>query len=68
MCTGQLTFVDLDTQEIITGGNNNLNITENNITFTAEQLKVNRRYIDYVSATNIAGSVTTNVRISELRL
>lgn len=59
-----MTFVDLDTDEIIRGGTD-LTIEGNNITFTTEQLTVNRHYNDHVNATNIAGSVKSDVQISE---
>lgn len=57
--------MDLDTGEIITGGNNDLTIDENIITFTTKQLTLNHRYNDFVSARNIAGSATSIIEISE---
>ena len=65
MCSGELKFVDLDTGEIIKLGNGELTIAEINITFAAEQLRVNRRYNVTVRASNSAGSTTSYVTISE---
>ena len=58
-------FVDLDTGEIITLGDRELPIVGNNITFTTEQLRVNRHYNVTVRASNSAGSTTSYVTISE---
>ena len=57
--------MDLDTGEIITLGAGELTIADNNITFTAEQLRVNRLYNVTVRASNSAGSATSYVTISE---
>ena len=65
MCSSELTFMDLDTGEIITLREGELTIVENNITFTAEQLRVNRLYNVTVRASNKAGSTTSYVTISE---
>ena len=58
-------FVDLDTGEIITLGDRELTIAGNNITFSAEQLSVNRHYNVTIRASNSAGSTTSYVTISE---
>ena len=65
MCSGELIIVDLDTGEIITLGDGELTIAENNITFTNEQLKVNHRYNVTVRASNSAGSTTSYIAISD---
>ena len=57
--------MDLDTGEIITLGDEELTTQENNITFTTEQLRVNRRYNVAVRASNSAGSTTSYATISE---
>ena len=53
MCHGELTFVDVDTGETIPLGDADLNIAETNITFTTQQLVLNRQYRIQVSASNI---------------
>ena len=58
-------FVDLDTGEIINLGDGELNLAGNIITFTTEQLRVNRRYNITVRASNSARSATSYVAISE---
>ena len=40
MCRSELVFLDVDTGETITLGDNDLSITETNITFTAQQLRI----------------------------
>ena len=66
MCSGELTFVDIDTGEIITLGDTDLTIAETNITFTTQQLRENHRYNVTVIASNIAGSATDEkLRISK---
>ena len=65
MCSSELTFMDLDTGEIITLGDGELTIVENNITFTTEQLSVNRHYNVTVRASNKAGSTNSYVALSE---
>ena len=59
MCSSELSFTDLDTQEIITLGAADLTIAENNITFTSELLTVNRHYNVSVSVKNIVESTST---------
>ena len=56
MCSGELTLVDLDTGEII---------TLEGITFTTQEVRINRRYNVPVRASNSAGSTTSYVTISE---
>ena len=56
MCSGELTLVDLDTGEII---------TLEGITFTTQEVRVNRLYNVTVNASNSAGSTTSYVTISE---
>ena len=56
MCSSELTFVDLDTGEII---------TLEGITFTTQEVRVNRHYNVIVRASNSAGSTTSYVTISE---
>ena len=65
VCSSELTFVDLDTEEIITLGDEELTIAGNNITFTTEQLKTNRHYNVTIRASNSAGSTTSYVALSE---
>ena len=65
MCSSELTLVDLDTGEIITLGDEELTTEENNITFTTEQLRVNRCYNVTIGASNSAGSTTSYVTISK---
>ena len=65
MCSSELTFVNLDTGEIITLGDEELISAGNNITFRTEQLSVNRHYNVTVRASNSAGSTTSYVTISE---
>ena len=64
MCNGELIFVDLDTVEIITLGDGEFIIAENNITFTTEQVRVNRLYNVTINASNSAGSATSYDTIS----
>ena len=66
MCHAEFTFVDVDTGETTTLGDNDLIITETNITFTTQQLRENRRYNVTVTASNIVGSATSQVGISKL--
>ena len=56
VCSSVLTFVDLDTGEII---------TLEGITFTTQEVKVNRHYNVTVNASNSVGSTTSYVTISE---
>ena len=56
MCHGEVTFGDLDTEEIITLGDEELTIAEENITIITKQLRVNRQYNVTVLATNSQGS------------
>ena len=65
MCSSELTFMDLDTGEIITLREGELTIADNNITFTFEQLSVNRHYNVTIRASNSAGSTTSYATISE---
>ena len=57
--------MDLDTGEIITLREGELTIADNNITFTFEQLSVNRHYNVTIRASNKAGSTTSYVAMSE---
>lgn len=66
VCRSQLTFVDLQTGSSFEIGHIDLSINEVNITFATDQMKVNRFYSVTVSATNNAGSATSNATISEL--
>ncbi len=69
MCGANLTCVDVDdTNGNITLGSTDLTIAETNITFTTQQLRQNRRYTVTVTASNAAGSATSEVQeiISEL--
>ena len=65
MCSGELMFVDLDTGEIITLGDRESTIAENNIIFTNEQLRDNHLYNVTVRASNSAGSTTSYIAISD---
>jgi hypothetical protein len=65
VCSSDLTFIDIDTGETITVRDNDLTITETNITFTTQQLGENHRYSINVTASNIAGSATSQVSISK---
>ena len=57
-------MMDVDTGEIITLEETDLTIEGTSITFTARQLRENRRYNVTVTASNIAGSTTSKVNIS----
>ena len=65
VCSGVLTFVDLNTGERKLFENSFLNITQNNVTFTDEQLKVNRRYSIEAIMSNVGGSPTSHTLISK---
>ena len=67
MCNSELTFVNLDTEVIITLRDGDLITSVNNITFkiTTTELRINRRYNVTVRASNSAGSTTSYVTISE---
>ena len=67
MCSSELTFVHLDTEEIITLRGGDLTIAANNITFkiTTTELRMNYFYTIIVRASNSAGSATSYVTISE---
>ena len=65
VCSAELTFVDVDTRETITLGNTDLTVAETNITFTAEQLRMNRHYNITVIAFNVAGTATSRNNISK---
>lgn len=64
MCSGELTFKDLDTGESLTLRDVALSITENNITFTG-QLRLNRHYNATVRAANVNGAAMSCISISE---
>jgi hypothetical protein len=66
VCSGELTFIDVDTGETITLGDSDLMITENNITFTTQQLRENRHYNVTVTAFNTDCSTTFLVSISKI--
>ncbi len=66
MCRAQLTFMDVDTGETITLEETDLTIAETNITFTTQQLRGNRCYTVTVTASNAAGSATSETMISKL--
>jgi hypothetical protein len=65
VCHGELTFVDVDSGEVITLGDTDLVIAVTNITFTTQQLKGSRLYNVTVAAFNVAGSATSQTRISK---
>lgn len=56
---------DLDTGEIVTLDAADLDITLNNITFTTEHLRLNRRYNTTITATNANSSATSYFMISK---
>lgn len=66
MCSIELSFVDLDTQVIISLGGADLTIAENNITFTTERLIVSRYYNVSILARNIAGVAKSTKVLSKL--
>ena len=68
VCSADLTFVDLDSKEIITLGGSDLIIAETNITFSTQQLRENRHYNITVTAANIAGTDVSQARISKYSL
>ena len=67
MCPGhgEVTFGDLDTEEIITLGDEELTILKKSITIITKQLRVNRQYNVTVLATNSRGSAISYANISE---
>lgn len=65
MCSSELIFLDHDTGERITLQDNDLEIVERNITFTTEQLRVNRRYDVTIQARNSYGRDKSYFSISE---
>ena len=66
MCHAKLTFEADTGQEIIVLGDSDLIITKTNITFTIQRLRENRHYNVTVTASNIAGSATSQAGISKL--
>lgn len=62
MCSGTLSFMDLDTEDTITLGGI---VKDNIITFTTEQLNTNRHYSVAILARNIAGSSRSTEMISK---
>ena len=66
MCHGEVTFEDLDTEEIITLGDEEFSIAKEHITIITKQLRVNRQYNITVVATNSRGSAISYANISEL--
>ena len=63
VCSASLVFADLDTEEqIVVDG---LIEAVNNISFTSEQLMLNRRYNITILATNSNGSNTSYTKISK---
>ena len=65
ICTGELTFMDVDTGEAVTLRGTDLTIEFNVITLTVHQ---NHHYNTTVIASNIAGSATSWTRISKILL
>ena len=65
MCHGEVTFGDIDTEEIITLGNEELTIAKERITIITKQLRVNRQYNVTVLATNSRGSAISYANTSE---
>ena len=65
MCDGELTFTDLDTGEVISLENADLNITGANVTLGTEELRENRHYNITIRASNIAGSARSDDIISK---
>ena len=74
MCTSELEFVDLDTEAFIllfgdmewsNTTDANLTIEWSKITFTTEHLSANHLYNVTITATNVAGSATSYITISE---
>ena len=65
MCLGEVTFEDLDTEEIITLGDEELAIAKERITIITKQLRINRQYNVTVLATNSRGSAISYANISE---
>ncbi len=66
MCSAELTFANVDTGEIIILEDTELTITVTNITFTNLQLRTNHRYDVTVTASNVAGSATSQTMISKM--
>ena len=61
--------MDLDTGEIITLGDGELTIAENNITFEAEKLRVNRHYNVTIRASHRNGSIISSfVKLSKVNV
>ncbi len=66
LCTGELSFTDLDAAGVsVTLRNDDLTISENNITFTTEQLAVNYRYSVTITTRNIHGIGVSGTFLSE---
>ena len=69
MCSAEITLTDKNTGEVITLGDMDLNISSTlmGITFTNENLALNRRYGFSLNASNINGSVISSGDISKLK-
>ena len=65
MCHGEVIFEDLDTEEIITLGDEKFSIAKEHITIITKQLRVNRQYNITVLATNRGGSAISFANISK---
>lgn len=65
MCSSDIYFLDVDTEESKTLRDNDLNIVESNITFTTAKLKANRHYDVTVQAWNSYGSAKSYFAMSE---
>ena len=56
MCSVEITFIDINTDESITLLNSDLTIMLTNVSFTSEKLRLNRKYRIMVKTSNINGS------------
>ena len=64
MCGIEFTFADVDSGEMITLVNSDVNVEGVNITIATQLLRENRRYSVTATASNAIGSSTSGFRIS----
>ena len=72
MCMIELTLLDMNVivqgaTAVLRGNDQDVDIMENNITFTTEQLTTNRLYHLTITARNIAGRSTVVRALSEFQ-
>lgn len=67
VCNGELTLQDLNTGHTFEIPQSDLDIVESNITFTTNEMMVNRYYLITIRIENSAGPFTSNAAISKPR-